>query len=630
MVDRSISMQATIGGQTKWDIAAGAIDAMLTGYATVADFGLMLYPYADDGGGDRGVVGGVGACRADMTEKGCEPLAPRCSTGEIVVAPAQGSSIAIIDALEWPQGLRSSFTPTWQSIEYASQSIELQEPNTRNYVVLLTDGYQCCGVFENQDGIDVCENFNEERDRIVPAVTALRNAGVTTFVVGFGDFARVDPYTLHDSAIAAGTPKAGCDVNAPVSESNQCFYQASNAMELNAFLDTIGTTIETEVCDLVDNDCDGIIDENVVGSMDAEVCDGQDNDCDGSIDEGLLNACGTCGPAPDETCNARDDDCDRRIDEGVRNACNGCGPEPDEVCDEIDNDCDGNVDEGFANLGDECSAGLGVCERNASYVCSESGNGVVCAAEEGTASQEACNLLDDDCDGRIDEETGPDCGSELCDGEDNDGDGRIDEDGVEDGMSCESDLLGLCQPGFTQCVDGTLLCEPRTQPTPERCNEIDDDCDGDIDEDASDLNRCGECGPSPTELCNGFDENCDGRIDDGAQCTPGSICACGGCALPCSAGECGNGGRCVDGYCIVDQCPEGYVCLNDSDCTPGQRPTQADMGPVVRLDGGVPTFGGPGASPTVDDCQCDFQGRAPSTWGFLLMLLMPLLRTRRA
>ena len=51
MVDRSISMQARIGGQTKWDIATGAIDAMLTGYGTVADFGLMIYPYADDGGG---------------------------------------------------------------------------------------------------------------------------------------------------------------------------------------------------------------------------------------------------------------------------------------------------------------------------------------------------------------------------------------------------------------------------------------------------------------------------------------------------------------------------------------------------------------------------------------------------
>jgi hypothetical protein len=125
MVDRSISMQATIAGQTKWNIATGAIDAMLTGYGTVADFGLMIYPYADDGGGDRGIMGGVGACRADMILKGCEPLAPRCSTGEIVVPPDQGTTQAIIDALAWPQGLRASFTPTWQSIEYASQSVEL-------------------------------------------------------------------------------------------------------------------------------------------------------------------------------------------------------------------------------------------------------------------------------------------------------------------------------------------------------------------------------------------------------------------------------------------------------------------------------------------------------------------------
>ncbi len=47
----------------------------------------------------------------------------------------------------------------------------------------------------------------------------------------------------------------------------------------------------------------------------AEVCDGVDNDCNGLADEGLLNACGACGPTPPETCNCVDDDCDGAIDE---------------------------------------------------------------------------------------------------------------------------------------------------------------------------------------------------------------------------------------------------------------------------------------------------------------------------
>lgn len=46
-----------------------------------------------------------------------------------------------------------------------------------------------------------------------------------------------------------------------------------------------------------------------------EVCDGADNDCDSEIDEGVLNACGTCGPAPAEICNGLDDNCDGSIDE---------------------------------------------------------------------------------------------------------------------------------------------------------------------------------------------------------------------------------------------------------------------------------------------------------------------------
>jgi hypothetical protein len=106
-----------------------------------------------------------------------------------------------------------------------------------------------------------------------------------------------------------------------------------------------------EVCDGKDNNCDGKTDEtweigaacvgvgecglgawecagaasrrcssDPGGSMDAslaEVCDGLDNDCDGVQDNGVLNACGQCGPVPGEVCDGLDNDCDGVTDDGL-------------------------------------------------------------------------------------------------------------------------------------------------------------------------------------------------------------------------------------------------------------------------------------------------------------------------
>jgi len=97
-----------------------------------------------------------------------------------------------------------------------------------------------------------------------------------------------------------------------------------------------------EVCDEVDNNCDGDIDECGCPPPcipTEEVCDEADNDCDGVIDE-----CG-CPPAcipTEEVCDGADNNCDGDIDE-----C-GCPPPcipTEEVCDEADNDCDGDIDE---------------------------------------------------------------------------------------------------------------------------------------------------------------------------------------------------------------------------------------------------------------------------------------------
>lgn len=196
VVDKSGSMAESLsGGGQKWSVMRQALIGIVGSYEDRIDFGLMTFP-SDD-------VCGPGAVRV----------------------PVQAGSGALISGallITSPQG----GTPTHTTMSGALAYYQSAPPNpSGRFALLATDGQPNCGSPNDPNDPTVNES--------VAAVQALATAGVSTYVLGFGDTVVSTPTTLQLLAQAGGTSN---------------YYAATSPAQLEAALDAIVGQISVPPC----------------------------------------------------------------------------------------------------------------------------------------------------------------------------------------------------------------------------------------------------------------------------------------------------------------------------------------------------------------------------------------------
>ena len=417
-----------------------------------------------------------------------------------------------------------------------------------------------------------------------------------------------DNQTCECTPATAGM-KRGC---AKENEAGSCFGFETCAPDVG-WTECDASDPAVELCDGVDNDCDGIADESLAATV----------PCQAENEWGICPGDAVCMGSQGWVCQA-------------------AAPQG-EVCDYSDNDCDGEVDEDFISGGkyhlDEhcgaCNSSCATVIANGTGKCSSEYATPKCVVDEcfegfAPVSPFECQLPPDTtcqpC------ETAYDCAGHPCIGID--GKGRCAAACVTD-LDCQGETSCLpypgsgfvCKPdsGSCECNSSTAgeirgctlennvgicygleMCDPSAGwkgcnaplPAPEICNGFDDDCNGFVDDGFPNPQLCvtgnqwGECigdsicmglqgwtcqAPEPgPEACDYVDNDCDGLVDEDFTNEAGEYAHydhCGSCTLSCDGWFPNAIATCDDSTglpeCIIEACEPGYVLVGEAACVSG-------------------------------------------------------------
>ena len=263
-----------------------------------------------------------------------------------------------------------------------------------------------------------------------------------------------------------------------------------------------------EICDEIDNDCDGEIDINAVDAVEFYV----DGDGDGYGDATLSEL--HC--ALPEGFSENNTDCN---DADITTY-----PSAPEICDGLDNDCDESIPQdemdgdgdGYISCIFDATIWQGSTDIVGGEDCDDSTDLVNPGADE------LCSTTsDDDCDGVVNEDDAVDTETWYAD---SDSDTYGDPNNTQ--QSC-SQPTGYVQD-MLDCDDSNASINPQALDI--AANGIDEDCSGadaqGIDADGDGFLDTEECNdgdvninPNASEVCDGVDNNCDGQIDEGVTTT---------------------------------------------------------------------------------------------------------------